>query len=131
MSEPKGIVTAELDFGASFEVGEFARQMAGCDEEAYYRYLIDQLRKKPWTPGAWNLLATVVCPCFTATTIGRPKSCQSPAKKGLPYDHARRSEFPRYARSRTSSFDLGLVPSSVRLGNRRHDREGRHPRTRS
>lgn len=64
MSEPKGIVTAELDFGASFEVGEFARQMTGCDEEAYYRYLIEQLRKKPWTPGAWNLLTTVVCPLF-------------------------------------------------------------------
>lgn len=64
MSEPKNQVTAELDFSASFEIGEFVRQMAGCDEETYYRYLVSQLRKKPWTPAAWNLLVTVVTVVF-------------------------------------------------------------------
>lgn len=64
MSDPKNQVTAELDFSASFEIGEFARQMAGCDEEAYYRYQISQLRKKSWTPAAWNLLVTVVSVVF-------------------------------------------------------------------
>lgn len=64
MSEPKNQITAELDFSASFEIGEFVRQMAGCDEEAYYRYLVSQLRKKPWTPAGWNLLVTVVSVVF-------------------------------------------------------------------
>lgn len=64
MSDPKDQVSAELDFSASFEIGEFVRQMASCDEEGYYRYLILQLRKKPWTPAAWNLLATVVSVVF-------------------------------------------------------------------
>ena len=64
MSEPKNQVTAELDFSASFEINEFVRQMAGCEEEAYYRYQISQLRKKPWTPAAWNLLVTVVSVIF-------------------------------------------------------------------
>ncbi len=64
MSDPKNQVTAELDFSASFEIGEFVRQMAGCDEEAYYRYQISQLRKKPWSPAGWTLLVTVVSVVF-------------------------------------------------------------------
>lgn len=64
MSEPKNQITAELDFSAGFEIGEFVRQMASCDEEAYYRYLVSQLRKKAWTPAAWNLLVTVASVVF-------------------------------------------------------------------
>lgn len=64
MSEPKNQTTAELDFSASFEIGELVRNMAGCDEENYYRYLISQLRKKQWTPGAWNLVVATVSVVF-------------------------------------------------------------------
>lgn len=64
MSDLKNQVTADLDFSAAFEIGEFVRQMAGCDEEAYYRYQVSQLRKKSWTPAAWNLLVSVVAVVF-------------------------------------------------------------------
>jgi len=64
MSEPKNVVNAELDFSASFEICEFVRQMSGCDDNSYYRYLVDQLKKKTWTPGAWNLLISVVTVVF-------------------------------------------------------------------
>lgn len=64
MSDPKNQVTVDLDFSAAFEIGEFVRNMAGCDEENYYRYQISQLRKKQWTPGAWNLLVSTVTVVF-------------------------------------------------------------------
>lgn len=64
MSELKTTVTTELDFSASFEICEFVRQMSGCDDNSYYRYLVDQLKKKSWTPGAWNLLISVVTVVF-------------------------------------------------------------------